>query len=127
MKREKDWVELLPVVVNDYNKGYKSHPVHSTTGLSPNEAEKDENALDVKLGIVMKSHRDRIYPPLSEGDKVKVYRKKGKLDKETTPVWLPDTYTIGSVVWDDGREHYSLVPRPVGLKQWYMRTELKKV
>ena len=101
--------------------------MHSTTKVVPEEAHKDENSLEVKLGLVMQAKRDRKYPPLSEGDKVKVYTKKGIHAKETVSVWSDATYAVGDIVWDDGTERYGLVPRPVGLKQWYFRHELKKM
>jgi hypothetical protein len=31
------------------------------------------------------------------GDKVRIKKKKGKLDKETTPVWSEETYTINTI------------------------------
>jgi hypothetical protein len=73
---KEDWVKLLPNIVNQYNNGNAKRPIHTSTGLTPNEGHDDRNALAVKLGWVMQAKRDRKYPHVSEGDKVKIYQKK---------------------------------------------------
>jgi hypothetical protein len=117
-----DWVNLLPDVVRNYNKRK-----HDTTKLSPNESSKDENSLETKLNIVMQAKRDRKYPPLTEGDRVKLYQKKSRHDKETVPVWSEAVFTVDEVDYFEGHEEYKLEPQPKGLKTWYLRHELLKV
>ena len=128
-RNEEDWVTLLPDVVNTYNKGYPKHKVQSTTGVPPNEGHEDENSLEVKLGIIMHHKRDRKYPPLQVGDKVKVYVQKQDLarKKEIVPHWTKQEFTISAITFEDDREYYTVNPKPVNLKAKYMRHELLQV
>jgi hypothetical protein len=124
LKFNKQWESLVHKIVQQYN----SNP-HTTTHMSPNEAQDDRNALDVKLQLVMQAKRDRKYPPLHEGDQVKIYQKKsrGEEKKEIVPVWQGKIYTVKQIEWDDGKEYFELDPRPQGLKAKYLRHELMKV
>ena len=65
------WSILLKPALDRYNKTM----VHSTTGLVPNEAHKDENAVEVKANSVLKEKYLRRYPKIEEGDKVKIFTK----------------------------------------------------
>ena len=67
---EKGWVQLVPAILKRYN----SLP-HSTTSLSPNDAQKKGNELLVKFNIMNKAKFARKYPPLSLGDLVRKYKK----------------------------------------------------
>ena len=124
-----DWGVWASDIVKNYNKGTEEKPTHTTTKLSPDEGHKDENALDVKLNLVMQAKRDRNYPPLEEGDRVKIYQKKtrGEEKKEIVPVWSPDTFRVKEVTREGNHEYYELDPKPVGLKAKYLRHELLKV
>ena len=126
---DEDWVTLLPTVVGHYNKGTRDHKVHSITGVTPNEGHKDENSLEVKLGMIMHHKRDRTYPPLQEGDKVKIYVKKQDMasKKEIVPHWTKQEFTISAITFEDDREYFQVNPRPRNLKAKYMRHELLKV
>ena len=41
--------------------------------------------------------RKRKYPDIKVGDRVKVYNKKDKLDKERISVWSPNTYEVEEI------------------------------
>ena len=71
-----DWGVWATEIVKNYNKGTEEKPSHATTKLSPDEGHKDENVLEAKLYLAMEAKRNRSSPPLSEGDKVKIYQKK---------------------------------------------------
>ena len=74
--------------------------VHSTTGLVPNEAHKDDNHITVKSNSVLKEKYLRNYPNISEGDTVKIYTKSGgnyTSRKETRSRWSEQTYQVKSV------------------------------
>ena len=85
--------------------------------------------MDVKLNLVMQAKHDRKYPPLEEGDKVKIFQKKtrGEEKKEVVPHWSPNTYTVIEIQHTKTGQLYKLDPPPVGLKDKYMRHELLKV
>ena len=124
LKQNKPWEALVHKIVQQYNS-----TAHSTTRMTPNEAQEDKNALDVKLSLVMQAKRDRRYPPLGKGDRVKIYQKKtrGEEQKEIVPVWQEKVYTVKDIEWDNGHDYYELDPKPVGLKAKYLRHELLKV
>ena len=60
------WHEPVKVVLKKYND-----TVHSTTGLTPNEARKDENRIRVWLHIQKHVRSRRKCPPLHVGDEVR--------------------------------------------------------
>ena len=56
-------------------------------GLTPAEATKEDNQLDVKLNLEMKAKRNRKYPDLAVGDKVKIILTYDKFHKEHNPTY----------------------------------------
>ena len=84
------WMSMLAPVMQMYNHGKsvlspagtKGSP-HSAHHMTPAEATKDENALDVKLSLLANAHQKRNYPPLIPNvSKVFIIRKQKKMDKE---------------------------------------------
>ena len=67
------WTDYLKPVLDKYN----NKMIHSTTGLTPNNAHRDENAIQVKANSVMKEKYLRKYPNIKEGDDVRVFTKSG--------------------------------------------------
>ena len=49
LSKEK-WIDMLGPVLKQYNRR-----VHGTTGMSPNDARKDENSIEVYLNIKQKA------------------------------------------------------------------------
>ena len=49
---------------------------HSAIGFTPKDARKSSNELKAKLHLNMNAKRNRVYPELSVGDEVKIFRKK---------------------------------------------------
>jgi hypothetical protein len=88
MSTEK-WVEMLPAVLNKYN-----NTEHSTTGVKPNDAKKDENKVEVWLNIKNKAVYNRKYPPLKILDKVRTYIKPKTFKKGYESTWSKEVYTI---------------------------------
>ena len=76
---------------------YNNKMVHSATDLTPKEARKPENELKVKANIAMNATKTRKYPELEKGDKVKIFRKKDKLDKERVSNWSENSYSIDDI------------------------------
>ena len=83
------WVELLPAVLKKYN-----NRVHGTTGMSPNDARKDENNIQVYLNIKQKAQYKRKYPPLFPGSQVRVYQKPKSFKKGYESSWSKEVYNI---------------------------------
>ena len=55
---------------------YNSRDVHSATGLTPCKARNKENELRAKANIASKAKKERLYPELMVGDRVKSLTKK---------------------------------------------------
>ena len=114
--KTKDFKQILFEVLLTYN----NKDVHSSTGLTPNEARKDENRLQVKLTLEMHRISKRTYPDLNINDKVKIYKKKEKFDKEFKSVWLKDIHKISDIKTSFGQKYYYVE----NMKQPFLRNEL---
>ena len=66
---------------------------HSTTGVTPNEAKRDDSKLKVWLNIKSKAELNRTYPPLSVGSLVRIYEPP-KHKKGYKSVWSSKVYNI---------------------------------
>ena len=118
-KQNIDWSDYLPAALITYN--YKM--VHSATGLVPNEASKKENEFKSKVNVAMKAKKNRIYPELNVGSKVKIMRKKRTGEKEKNSHWLQGEYTVEGMAEKLGQQYYKLKDYPRVL----LRHELLKV
>ena len=114
------WTILLKPALDKYNKTMK----HSTIGMVPNEAHKDDNHLTVKSNSVLKEKYLRKYPKVEVGDKVKICVKgKGNYTsrKESRNQWSERTYEVKEVGRDGQlNKHYILD----GLTKKYNRHEI---
>ena len=63
---------------------YSNKDVHSATGLTSNETRKEKNEFKAKLNVSVKARKEKMYPILGVGDKVKITRKKAITEKERT-------------------------------------------
>jgi len=108
---KRKWYDVLGPVLLVYN----NRMVHSSIKMTPNEARKPSNELNVKLNLQLNRTKTRKYPNISVGDKVKLYRKKDKLDKERKSVWSPNFYTVDSIIHSGGEAMFKLsgVAKPV--------------
>ena len=70
MDKEK-WVELLPYVLKKYNS-----QKHSATGVTPHDAKRKNNHIEVWLNIRNKASFNRKYEPLKVGDYVRTFIKQ---------------------------------------------------
>ena len=114
------WTIMLKPVLDKYNKQMK----HSTTGLVPNDAHRDENAVEVKANSVMKEKYLRKYPKIREGDKVKIFTKgKGNYTsrKESATRWSEKSYEVKEINRDSQLNTYYLVENH---NKTFMRHEL---
>ena len=113
------WTSMLTPSLNSYN-----NKKHSSTGMSPKQAHKDDNQLNVAINLTNKARYRRKYPPINEGDEVKIYKKnKGNyIDrKETTPKWSIQKYKVKDIKYDImGNKTYVLD----GITRAYLRHEI---
>ena len=80
--------------------------------MTPKDATKESNKLQVKANVEMKRKHTRIYPDINVGDYVNVYNKKDKYDKERIPVWSRDKFKVESINDSLGQDCYKLEGNP---------------
>ena len=113
------WIDYITEIMLTYN----NKDIHSATGLTPNEARKEKNEFKAKLNVSVKAKKERIYPSLEVGDKVKIMRKKAITEKERTSNWLPGEYVVEEIFYFLYQKYYRLT----GYNRPLMRHELLKV
>jgi len=116
----KQWTFLLSGFLQAYNS--ESRPA---TGMTPNEASLDKNSADVRISLLLNAKRDRKYPQLNVGDRVRIMDKQGGKygsSKITSSKWSKDTHTISSIEMSLNMQHYK-----IDWKGIFLRHELLKV
>ena len=73
-----DWVDHIGYVLLAYNHKM----VNNSTGMTPYEARKERNHIDVKQNLELRAKHTRKYPDINVGDKVKIYTTKKIFDKQ---------------------------------------------
>ncbi len=76
--------------------------VHSSTGLTPNEARKPQNELTVYLNLTLKAKHSRKYPHINIGDKVFIYMKRKANQKAHVPLWSDISYEVEDITTAHG-------------------------
>ena len=112
------YVDYIFEIMLTYNNKY----IHSATGLTPNEARKEKNEFEAKLNVSVKARKDRTYPTLEVGDKVKIMRKKAITEKEKNN-WLAGEYVEEEIFEKLNQKYYRLT----GYNKPLMRHEMLKV
>ena len=113
------WTDHIGYVLLTYNHKM----IHRTTHMTPYDARKPKNELEVKHNIILKAKHNRKYPDINVGDKAKIYTKKKIFHKEHVSVWSKDSYEVVSIDVTHGQQFYKLKDnvRP------FMRHEILKV
>ena len=100
---------------------YNTKLIHSSTKMTPKQAAMKTNEIDVKANLELRAKRNRIYPPLEVGGKVKIARKKKVNEKERTSFFSDGTFTVSAITVDFGQKYYKV------LNTQYTRRDLLKV
>ena len=66
------WTDALTPALKQYNS-----TSHSSTRMTPSEAHKDDNEINVKVNLKLRETNKRKYPRIEENDKVKCSKRKG--------------------------------------------------
>jgi len=101
------WTDHIQNVLNTYNHKM----VHSATGFTPYHARLAKNREQIHLKLLQNSKRNRKYPPIEVGNKIRIYKKKDKMDKERQGVWSKDTYSVQEIIESDGQNLYKTTAR----------------
>ena len=114
------WHTMIDAVVTKYNDD-----IHTAIKMTPLQATLLENQWAVKMNIMARAKRNRVYPDLKTGDNVKVIRKPGKYAefKAGFVNWTEDVYKIESIAYEHGARMHKLEGRERPL----LRHELLKV
>ena len=117
-KEVKPWTEYLDSVLQRINTGKevvvegkkepKERP-HRTTEYTPEDAAKPENWFEVYNNMVLKAKHNMKYPEINVGDKVKVYKQRGALEKEWVGDYKPDTTTVTDITKSLGQKFYKVM------------------
>jgi hypothetical protein len=91
--------------------------------MTPNEATKPGNAIDVKTNIQLQATFTRKYPELEVGSNVKIYKKKTLGQKEIVSSFMPTIFTITEIIEQHGQKYFKVQ----GKDRLYLRVELLKV
>ncbi len=110
-----EWVKYLEKVLNKYNNS-----VSAPIKMSPNDARKPGSEADITFELWNNAKRERFYPELKKGDKVRVIIKKTPLTKGWEPKYSRQVYTVKS----DTNNEYIVDD---GKRKIYRRFELLKV
>ena len=86
---------------------YNNKDVHSATGQTPYKARDTDNEFKSRLNIAMKAKKQRPYPELFVGDKVKI-KRKATTEKERTSHFLKGEYTVESIDEKLNQTYYTL-------------------
>ena len=115
---DKEWTDHIGYVLLAYNHKMQ----HRVTGMTPYGAKKEKHVV-VRHKLQLHARHNRGYPEISVGDKVKIYIKKTRFEKERASVWSKEGYKVGRIEDSQGQYLYktSADVRP------FMRRELLKV
>ena len=97
--------------------------VNKSTGMTPYEARKERNHIDVKQNLELRAKHTRKYHDINVGDKVNIYTKKKRLDKERKSVWSSDSYDVEGIESSHGQSFY----KTYASVKPFMRHEILKV
>ena len=99
-----NWSDILYQILIKYN--YKS--IHSGTGSTPIEAEKQHNQFNVKFNMEKQRSNTRKYPDIEVGDYCRVHKSKDKLDKEHISTWSDKKYKVIKITNTFNQKRYFL-------------------
>ena len=113
------WTDHIGYVLLTYNHKM----INRTTHMTPYDARKPKNQLIVQNNIIANAKRNRIYPDINVGDKVKIYTKKKLFHKEHISVWSKDSHEVENI----DESHDQLFYKVKDNVRPFMRHEILKV
>jgi hypothetical protein len=92
--------------------------------MTPADARKASDEVDVKSNSELRAKRTRTCPPLGIGDTVRIRRKRKPNEKERQIAWSPDTYKVVSISEQLGQKYYKVGDHAY---RDYIRSEFLKI
>ena len=84
------WYSFIFEILLTYN--YKM--IHSSIGMTPANAVKEENWPKAKENMLKRAKFTRVYNEIKVGDKVKTFKKKANFQKENVQRWSKNRFTV---------------------------------
>ena len=89
---------------------------HSAHGMTPKEARKPENYVEVKSNLENNRIKNRQYEDIKVGDKVRIYKKKKQITDKGKSIWSENRYEVKQIedVPNAGQLHHLIgMPKPL--------------
>ena len=87
----RNWIDMLDKLLLEYN-----NRLHSTIKMTPTEASKPENKIQVLNNHGYRQHQ-QLKPKFQAGDRVRISRVKAVFEKGYLPNWSEEIYEITEV------------------------------
>ena len=94
--------------------------VSSVSKYTPKDARLAKFRSAILLNIQKTASFNRKYPAVNVGDRVRIYTKKDKMDKERVGVWSKDSYEVERITESEGQNLFKTTHR----ERPYLRHEL---
>jgi len=120
-KLDSNWYD--PDVLSNPLVTFNYKNTHRMTDMTPGEARKTHNAMDVKTHLELHKLKKRKYPNISVGDIVRYYVKRKNFQKERIPVWSQTKHAVTEITEDHGQKFYKVE----GYNRPLMRHEVLKL
>ena len=85
--------------------------VSSVTKHTPKDARLAKYRAEMLMNIKSQSQFKRKYPTINVHDRVRIYTKKGVLDKDRVGVWSKDSYEVERITESEGQNLYKTTQR----------------
>ena len=102
--KEVQWHDYIFPILLTYNNKNE----HRATGITPNEATKEDKQLEVKMSLEMKAKHSRPYPDIQLGDLVKIMLKYNKTRMEHNPLYSKTKYEVENIQEKHGSRLYEV-------------------
>ena len=106
-KNDPIWTDHIKAVMHQYN----NKNIHSATGFTPWESRLARHRKIIKTKLEQNAKYKRKYPNINIGDRVRLYKKKDKMDKERVGVWTKDSYEVEDIKESEGQKLYKIKGR----------------
>jgi transposase InsO family protein len=106
------WYELVHEIlfVLNYMRKHRSH------GMTPKEARDPKNLTKVKNNLENNRIKNRKYPEVKVGDKVRIYKKRKNFQKSNVSIWSENRYEVKKIedVPNAGKLYHVIgMPKPL--------------
>jgi hypothetical protein len=102
--KTQQWTDFIYSITLTYN----NKNVHSSTKMTPKDARKASNRIDVKNNLEMRAKTGRKYQEVSVGDFVKIFKKKKVGVKQQISYWSTTKHEILSIEVAHGQKFYTV-------------------